>query len=59
MSEELKRGIPKAIPIGEEALTPDEIRQNEIHFTRILQEAGVISENQCLRGSKIVNKDNK
>ena len=47
------------IPIGEEALTPDEIRQNEIDFTRILQEAGVISENQCLRGSKIVDKDNK
>lgn len=42
MSEELKKGIPKAIVVSEEELTPQEKEQNAKDFEEILKELGVI-----------------
>lgn len=49
MSEELKRGIPKAIPTGEKVIyTEEEKEQHERDFERILKEAGVMQEYETL-----------
>lgn len=47
MSEELKRGIPKATPIGAPTkFTKEEMEKNDADFEKILKEAGVLKENQ-------------
>lgn len=50
MSEELKRGIPKAIPTGEKKeYTDEEKKQHDRDFEKILKEYGVLEENQTIR----------
>ena len=49
MSEELRRGIPKAIPTGEFVVfTEEEKRENRRKFEKILKEMGVLKENESL-----------
>lgn len=42
MSEELRRGIPKATVIGHVEFTPEERERNKRDFERILKEMGVL-----------------
>ncbi|WP_161908152.1 hypothetical protein [Emergencia sp. 1XD21-10] len=45
MSEELKKGIPKAVQIGKgEPLTKEEVEYYDVEFEKILKEAGVLKE---------------
>lgn len=49
MSEELKRGIPKAIPNGEKIVfSEEEKRMNDENFEKILKEYGVLKENESM-----------
>ena len=49
-SEELKRGIPKAIPTGEQIVfTKEEKEQHEKDFEKILKEFGVLKENESIK----------
>ena len=49
MSEELRRGIPKAIPTGEFVVfTEEERRENRKKFEKLLKEMGVLKENESL-----------
>lgn len=57
MSEELKRGIPKAIVIGHVEFTEEEKIQHDIDFTKILREYGVIKDNEGIKDGKVI-KDN-
>ena len=52
MSEELKRGIPKAIVIGHTEFTPEEKERHERDFEKILKEAGVLKENESIKDLK-------
>ena len=50
MSEELRRGIPKAIPTGEKIeFTEEEKKRNRMEFEKFLKEKGVLKENETLR----------
>lgn len=50
MSEELKRGIPKAITNGEKIVfSEEEKRRNETNFEKILKEYGVLKENESIK----------
>ena len=49
MSEELKKGIPKAIVQGKKGFTPEEREQHDAEFEKILRECGVLGENQSLK----------
>ena len=50
MSEELKRGIPKAIPTGKKIVfTEEEKKRNRMEFEKILKEFGVLKENETLK----------
>lgn len=42
MNEELKKGIPKAVVIGEVSFTEEEKKQNRLEFEKILRENGVL-----------------
>ena len=56
-SEELKRGIPKAIPTGEKIkYTEEEKKQHDRDFEKILREYGVLKENQSISNGKICEK---
>ena len=57
MSEELKRGIPKAIVIGHVEFTKEEKIQHDKDFTKILREYGVIKDNESVKNGKVI-KDN-
>ena len=46
MSEELKRGIPKAIVTGKFEFAEEEKQQKEEDFEKILKEYGVLKENE-------------
>lgn len=49
MSEELRRGIPKAIKTGKtREYTDAEKRENDIVFENILKQYGVLKENQTI-----------
>lgn len=52
MSEELKRGIPKAIVTGKVEFTKEEEEQNERDFEKILKEYGVMKENESIKDWK-------
>ena len=53
MSEELRRGIPKAIPTGEIVQrTEEEKEQADRDFEKILKAAGVLKENQSIKDLK-------
>ena len=50
MSEELRRGIPKAIPTGKKIeFTEEQKRRNEENVERLLKKFGVLKENETLR----------
>lgn len=46
MSEELERGIPKAIVTGKIEFTEEEKIQNRIEFVNHLKKLGIIEENE-------------
>lgn len=48
MSEELKKGIPKAIVIGKVTFTEEEKSQFDRDFEHMLKEMGVLKENQSI-----------
>lgn len=53
MSEELKRGIPKAIKTGEVIkYTEEEKQKNDEAFEEILKRAGVLKENESIKDFK-------
>ena len=53
MSEELKKGIIKAIPTGEhQEFTEEEMEKHDRDFEKILKEAGVLKENEFIRDLK-------
>ena len=55
MSEELKRGIPKAIRTGErKVFTEEEKRRNEESFEKILKEYGILMEHESIKDMKRV-----
>lgn len=50
MSEELKRGIPKAIPTGKKIeYTEEEKEQHDRDFEKILKAAGVMKEHESIK----------
>ena len=49
MSEELKKGIPKAIVTGRFESTKEEREQADRDFEKILREAGVLKEGQSIK----------
>lgn len=49
MSEELRRGIPKAIVIGKVESTPEEREQHDRDFEEILKQYGILKENQSIK----------
>ena len=53
MSEELKKGIPKAIQIGEKIeFSEAEKKKHDEDFEKILKEFGVLKENESIRKMK-------
>ena len=53
MSEELKGGIPKAIPNGKiKKFTGEEREQHDKDFEEILKAAGVLKENESIKDLK-------
>lgn len=53
MSEELRRGIPKAIPTGEVIeYTDEEKEQHDRDFEEILKKAGVLKPDQSIKDLK-------
>lgn len=55
MSEELRRGIPKAIVTGEVKTTVEEREKYDCDFEKILKEYGVLKENQFIKDGKILS----
>ncbi len=50
MSEELKKGIPKAIPIGKKReFTEEEKEYYDMEFERILKKCGAMKENESIK----------
>ena len=50
MSEELRRGIPKAIPTGKKVeFTEEQKRRNDEEVERLLKKFGVLKENETLK----------
>lgn len=49
MSEELKRGIPKAIIVGKVNRTAEEREQYQKGFEKMLKEMGVLKESQSIK----------
>lgn len=53
MSEELKRGIPKAVSNGKiKKFTDEEREQHDKDFEKILKTVGVLKENQSIKDLK-------
>lgn len=48
MSEELKKGIPKAVVVGKVQFTDEEKEQHKKDFESILKQYGVLKENQTI-----------
>ena len=55
MSEELKRGIPKAIIVGRVEFTEKEAARHKREFEEILKEMGVIGEKESIDDYEEVN----
>ena len=49
MSEELKRGIPKAVVVGKVEFAEKEMEQHDRDFEKILKQFGVLKENQSIK----------
>lgn len=55
MSDELKKGIPKAIPTGEVIeYTEEEKKKNDKAFEKILKKAGVIKEDDHIIDGQVI-----
>ena len=53
MSEELKKGIPRAIPTGEKTeYTAEEKKQHDNDFEKILKQYGVLKKDQSIKDMK-------
>ena len=53
MSEELRKGIPKAIQIGEpQVFTDEEKEKHDESFEKILKEHGILKENESIKNMK-------
>lgn len=53
MSEELKRGIPKAVSMGKiKEFTDEEREQYDKDFEKILKKAGILKENESIKDMK-------
>lgn len=52
MSEELKKGIPKAIVRGHVEFTPEQKEKHDKDFEKILKQYGVLKENQSIKDLK-------
>ena len=53
MSEELRRGIPKAIPTGNKIeFSEEERKRNRMEFEKFLKELGALRENEVLKEVK-------
>lgn len=53
MSEELKKGIPKAIPIGEpKQYTAEEKEKYDADFEKILKKYGILKEKESIKDMK-------
>ena len=51
-SEELKRGIPRAIVTGHTKYTKEEQEKHDRDFEKILKQNGVLKENQSIKDLK-------
>lgn len=49
MSEELKKGIPKAVVVGKVVYSDEEKEQHDRDFEEILKQFGVLKENQSIK----------
>lgn len=49
MSEELRRGIPRAVVVGKVEYTKEEQEQHDRDFEKILKQFGVLTENQSIK----------
>lgn len=49
MSDELKKGIPKAIQIGKKEFTKEEKEKHDKDFEKILKQYGVLKKNQSIK----------
>ena len=49
MSDELKKGIPKAVAVGKVEFTQEEHEQHDRDFEKILKQFGVLTENQSIK----------
>lgn len=57
MSEELRKGIPKAIPIGEKIeYTEEEKEQHDRDFEKILKQYGILKKNQSIKDMNHLNQ---
>lgn len=56
MSEELERGIPKAIVTGKVIFSDEEKKQNEEDFEKILKQIGVLENNQSIKDFTVNEK---
>ena len=52
MSEELKKGIPKAKVTGENEVTPAKQKKYDKDFEKILKEYGILKESQSIKNLK-------
>ena len=53
MSEELKKGIPKAVQVGKAVkFTKEEKEKHDQDFEKILKQYGVLKENQSIKDLK-------
>lgn len=48
-SEELRRGIPKAVVIGHTEYTEEEKEKHDRDFEKILKEYGILKENESIK----------
>ena len=51
-SEELKKGIPKAVVIGHTEYMEEEKEKHDRYFEKILKQQGVLKENQSIKDLK-------
>lgn len=54
MSEELRRGIPKATVVGHVEFTPEEKERHKRDFERILKELGVLGQDDSIEDAEEV-----
>ena len=55
MSEELRRGIPKASVVGRVEFTPEEEARHKRDFEKILREMGVLGEDEPIDNTEEAN----